>query len=128
MSTRTAALLIDDDARLASLVTEYLGKHGIDVTVVGDARRGLASLRGGRFDVVLLDVMLPGIDGFEACLKIKEDPATSDIVVVMLTARAQESDRELGQAAGADEYFTKPFSPVALMRLVEEIYSTRLAS
>jgi DNA-binding response OmpR family regulator len=79
-------------------------------------------------ELVLLDVMMPKVDGFEACRRLKEDPATSDIVVVMLTARAQESDRERGRGAGADEYFTKPFSPVALLRLVEEIYSTRLAS
>ncbi|MGH7302501.1 MAG: response regulator, partial [Candidatus Rokuibacteriota bacterium] len=65
MSTRTAALLVDDDARLGALVTEYLGRHEIDVTVAGDAERGLAALRRQRYDVVLLDLMLPGMDGLQ---------------------------------------------------------------
>ena len=66
MPTATAALLIDDDARLGALMTEYLGRHEIAVTLAADGERGLDLLRRGRFDVVLLDVMLPGADGFEA--------------------------------------------------------------
>ena len=71
MPTRGAALLIDDDARLGALVAEYLAKHEIDVTVVGDGERGLAALKKRRFDVVLLDLMLPGVDGLEICRRIR---------------------------------------------------------
>ena len=72
---RTAALLVEDDTRLGALVTEYLAKHDIDVTVAGDGERGLAALGRGRFDVVLLDVMLPGVDGLEVCRRLRAAPA-----------------------------------------------------
>ena len=74
---RTAALLVEDDARLGALVTEYLAKHDIDVTVAGDGERGLAALGRGRFDVVLLDVMLPGVDGLEVCRRLRAAPASA---------------------------------------------------
>ena len=121
MSTRTAALLIDDDARLAALVTEYLGKHGIDVTVVGDARRGLASLRGGRFDVVLLDIMLPGVDGFEACRRIRATPELAGLPILMLTARGDDVDKVVGLELGADDYLAKPFNPRELLARIRAV-------
>ena len=121
MSARTAALLIDDDARLASLVTEYLGQHGIDVTVAGDARRGLASLRGRRFDVVLLDVMLPGIDGFEACRRIRATPDLAGLPIVMLTARGDDVDKVVGLELGADDYLAKPFNPRELLARIRAL-------
>jgi len=121
-------LIADDETGIRELVRMTLESDAYEIVEASNGEEAVALARELHPELVLLDVMMPRLDGFEACLKIKEDPATSDIVVVMLTARAQESDRELGQAAGADEYFTKPFSPVALMRLVEEIYSTRLAS
>ena len=121
MSTRTAALLIDDDARLASLVTEYLGQHGIEVTVVGDARRGLASLRGRRFDVVLLDVMLPGLDGFEACRRIRATPELAGLPIVMLTARGDDVDKVVGLELGADDYLAKPFNPRELLARIRAL-------
>jgi len=81
----TAALLVDDDARLGALVAEYLGRHEIDVTVAADGERGLAALQRGRFDVVLLDVMLPGIDGLEVCRRIRATPALAATPVLMIT-------------------------------------------
>ena len=71
MTRRTAALLIDDDAKLASLVAEYLGQNEVDVTVAADGERGLAALKRSPFDVVLLDIMLPGVDGLEVCRRIR---------------------------------------------------------
>jgi len=121
VSTRTAALLIDDDARLAALVTEYLGTHGIEVTVAGDARRGLASLRGGRFDVVLLDVMLPGIDGLEACRRIRATPELAGLPIVMLTARGEDVDKVVGLELGADDYLAKPFNPRELLARIRAV-------
>ena len=121
MSTRIAALLIDDDARLAALVTEYLGQHGIDVTVVGDARRGLASLRGGRFEVVLLDIMLPGVDGFETCRRIRATPELAGLPILMLTARGDDIDKVVGLELGADDYLAKPFNPRELLARIRAV-------
>jgi DNA-binding response OmpR family regulator len=115
MSTRGAALLIDDDARLGALVAEYLGKHEIDVTVVGDGERGLAALRRGRFDVVLLDLMLPGADGLEVCRRIRALPEVAAIPSIMLTARGEDVDRIVGLELGADDYLPKPFNPRELL-------------
>jgi DNA-binding response OmpR family regulator len=121
VSLRTAALLIDDDARLAALVTEYLGEHGIDVTVAPDARRGLASLKSGRFDVVLLDVMLPGIDGLETCRRIRATPELAAIPIVMLTARGDDVDKVVGLELGADDYLAKPFNPRELLARIRAV-------
>ncbi|HEX9342236.1 MAG TPA: response regulator, partial [Actinomycetota bacterium] len=71
--------------------------------------------------LVLLDIMMPRLDGLEVCRRLKAGPETSDIVIVMLTAQAQERDRDHGLAAGADDYFTKPFSPLALLNMVENL-------
>src|SRR5262245_8005149 len=111
MAPRTAALLIDDDARLGALMTEYLGKHEIDVSVAGDGPRGLAALHKNRPDIVLLDLMLPGMDGLEVCRRIR---ATSDNValpVIMLTAKGEDVDKVVGLEVGADDYLAKPFTP-----------------
>ena len=121
MSARTAALLIDDDARLGALVTEHLGQQGIDVTVTGDARRGIASLRSGHFDVVLLDVMLPGLDGLETCRRIRATPELAAIPIVMLTARGDDVDKVVGLELGADDYLAKPFNPRELLARIRAV-------
>ena len=121
-------LIADDETGIRELVRMTLESDAYDIVEAANGEEAVALARQLHPELVLLDVMMPKVDGFEACRRLKEDPATADIVVVMLTARAQESDRERGRTAGADEYFTKPFSPVALLRLVEQIYSTRLAS
>ena len=117
----TAALLIEDDARLGTLVAEYLGKHEIAVTVAADGERGLAALRRGRFDVVLLDVMLPGADGFEVCRRIRAEPALVAIPVIMLTARGDDVDKIVGLELGADDYLAKPFNPRELLARIRAV-------
>jgi DNA-binding response OmpR family regulator len=107
----TSVLLVEDDARLAAMVAEYLGRHDLDVTVAPDGERGLAALRRGRFDIALLDVMLPGLDGVSVCRTIREG---SVVPIVMLTARTDPIDVVLGLEAGADDYVTKPFEPSIL--------------
>jgi DNA-binding response OmpR family regulator len=121
VSGRTAALLIEDDVRLGALVTEYLGKHEVDVTVVADGRRGLAALAGGRFDVVLLDVMLPGLDGFEVCRRIRATPELAPVPVIMLTARGEDVDKVVGLELGADDYLAKPFNPRELLARIRAV-------
>jgi len=121
MPARVAALLVDDDARLGALVAEYLGRHEVDVTVVGDGERGLAALRKGRFDVVLLDVMLPGADGLEICRRIRATPGLADVPVVMLTAKGDDVDRIVGLELGADDYLPKPFNPRELLARIRAV-------
>src|SRR5271167_1515599 len=105
-------LLIDDDVRLHELLASYLEQNGLSVTVAADGRRGLAALEGGTFDAVLLDLMMPGLDGIEVCKRIRQK---SNIPIVMLTARGDETDRVVGLEIGADDYVAKPFSPRELL-------------
>jgi DNA-binding response OmpR family regulator len=121
VASATAALLIDDDARLGELVKEYLGKHEIAVTVAADGERGFAALGHGRFDVVLLDVMLPGADGFEVCRRLRATPELTTLPVIMLTARGDDVDKIVGLELGADDYLAKPFNPRELLARIRAV-------
>src|SRR5262249_20695216 len=103
------------------LVAEYLGKHEIDVTVAADGERGLAALRKGRFDVVLLDVMLPGADGFEVCRRLRATPGLAALPVIMLTARGDDVDKIVGLELGADDSLAKPFNPRELLARIRAV-------
>jgi DNA-binding response OmpR family regulator len=105
-------LLVEDDPRLAALTAEYLKGHGISVTVVGDGIRALEAAGRTRFDVVLLDLMLPRRDGLDVCRDLR---SRSDVPIIILTARGEEADRVLGLEIGADDYLSKPFSPRELL-------------
>jgi DNA-binding response OmpR family regulator len=105
-------LLVEDDARLAALTQEYLQRHDVLVTVAPDGDQGLAEARRRRFDVVLLDVMLPGRSGLEVCQRLRQ---LSDVPIIMITARTEEADRVVGLELGADDYVPKPFSPRELL-------------
>ena len=121
VTSPTAALLIDDDARLGALVAEYLGKHEIAVTVAADGERGLAALRRDRFEVVLLDVMLPGADGFEVCRRIRATAGLAALPIIMLTARGEDVDKIVGLELGADDYLAKPFNPRELLARIRAV-------
>ncbi len=105
-------LLIDDDTRLHELLASYLEQNGFAVTVAPDGPRGLAALAGGTFDAILLDVMMPGMDGIEVVRRVRQKSA---IPILMLTARGDEADRVVGLEMGADDYIAKPFSPRELL-------------
>jgi two-component system OmpR family response regulator len=105
-------LIIDDDTRLYDLLAKYLEANGVAATHALDGRRGLAALEAGVFDAVLLDVMMPGLDGLEVCRRIREK---SRVPVIMLTAKGDETDRVVGLELGADDYVAKPFSPRELL-------------
>ena len=119
--SRQAVLLVEDDARLGAMVAEYLGRNDLDVTVVGDGERGLAALRRGRFDIALLDVMLPGLDGFEVCRRIRAAPESAALPVIMLTARGEDVDKIVGLELGADDYLAKPFNPRELLARIRAV-------
>ncbi|MCB9751749.1 MAG: response regulator transcription factor [Myxococcales bacterium] len=105
-------LLIDDDARLHQLLGVYLGQNGVALESAHDGRGGLRALSGGAFDAVLLDVMMPDLDGLSVLRTIRE---RSRVPVLMLTARGDEADRVVGLELGADDYVPKPFSPRELL-------------
>ncbi len=111
-------LLIDDDVELCELVSEYLGGEGFSVEVAHNGADGLSRAQEGRRDLVILDVMLPGLSGFEVLRKLRE---VSSVPVLMLTARGEDVDRIVGLEMGADDYLAKPFNPrelAARMRAV----------
>ena len=113
-----SVLLIDDDRRLHELLTSYLEQNGFTVTGAPDGQRGLQALDAQPFDIVLLDIMMPGVDGLEVCRRIR---LKSRVPIVMLTAQGDETDRVVGLELGADDYLAKPFGPrelVARMRAV----------
>ena len=105
-------LFIEDDRHLAGLTARYLQSHDVDVTWVDSGERGLAHLVDGAFDAVLLDLMLPGIDGIDVCREIR---ARSDVPVLILTALGDEANRVHGLEIGADDYIRKPFSSRELL-------------
>ena len=112
------ALMIEDDMRLADLTREYLGRHGLLVTVAHDGHTGLREALKNRYDVILLDLMLPGYDGLTVCRKLREK---SDVPILMITARGEEADRVMGLELGADDYIPKPFSPRELLARIRSI-------
>jgi DNA-binding response OmpR family regulator len=117
--TPVRVLLIDDDARLAELLDGYLKPQGIALVHAGGGQAGLGALQSGGFDVVLLDVMMPGMDGLAVLRKLRD--AGHRIPVIMLTARGDEADRVVGLELGADDYVAKPFSPRELLARIRAV-------
>jgi DNA-binding response OmpR family regulator len=117
-------LMIEDDPHLAAMVSEYLGASGFTVTVAPRGEVGLSLLSRGGFRAVLLDVMLPDLDGFEVCRRIR---AQADVPVLMLTARGDDTDRIVGLELGADDYLPKPFNPRELLARLRAVLRRRAA-
>jgi len=111
-------LLIEDDPRLAAMVSEYLGEAGFHVSTAAAGGAGLEQLRREPYDALVLDLMLPDIDGLEVCRQLR---ATSDTPVLMLTARGDTMDRVVGLEMGADDYLPKPFEPRELLARLRAI-------
>src|SRR5215471_17033712 len=105
-------LVVDDDVELCGLVREYLESEGFEVECVYDGERGLEKALNGEYTLVVLDVMLPGINGFEVLRRLR---VTSRIPVLLLTARGEDVDRIVGLEIGADDYLAKPFNPRELV-------------
>lgn len=114
-------MLVDDEPDIVELVSYNLEKEGFVVSSLADGNSALSSLRKSDFDLLILDVMLPGIQGMDLCRILRNDPATKSLPIIMLTARGEEVDRVLGLETGADDYITKPFSPRELVARVKAV-------
>ena len=111
-------LIVDDDAEIRHLLREYLERNGMRAQAVADGRGMRAALETGRFDLVILDLMLPGEDGLALCRDLR---TRSNLPVIMLTARGEETDRVVGLEMGADDYVPKPFSPRELLARIKAV-------
>ncbi|HEU5405639.1 MAG TPA: response regulator [Gaiellaceae bacterium] len=120
-TTRTRVLVIDDEAPIRLLCRVNLEAEGMDVLEAADGPAGLEKARAEGPDVVLLDVMMPGLDGWRVAEELLDDPRTESIPIVFLTARAELRDRARGIDLGGIDYVTKPFNPVELAPLVREL-------
>jgi len=114
-------LVIDDEAPIRLLCRVNLEAAGMEVLEAGDGPTGLGAARAERPDVILLDVMMPGMDGWQVLEELLEDPRTREIPIIFLTARAELRDRTRGLELGGVEYVTKPFNPVELAPLVQDL-------
>jgi CheY-like chemotaxis protein len=114
-------LIADDEPAVRALVHATLEGDDYVILEAGDGEEALEVARAEHPTLVLLDIMMPRLDGLEVCRRLKADPETRAIVIVLLTAQAQDRDRDRGLEAGADDYFTKPFSPLALLNTVERL-------
>ena len=114
-------LVVDDEPDLVELVSYNLRKDGFDVSSVSDGEEALNKIRKENFNLVVLDLMLPGIQGMELCRILRNEPKTKDLPVIILTAKTEEIDRIIGLETGADDYIAKPFSPRELVARVKAV-------
>ena len=126
--TAERVMVIEDEADILEVIEYNLIREGFQVTTSRDGEGGLQRVRDDRPDLVLLDLMLPGLDGIEICRRLREDPVTRTIPVIMVTAKGEESDIVLGLEIGADDYIAKPFSPKELVARVKAVLRRGAAS
>lgn len=112
---RGKILIVEDDRDIAEMVRYNLSEQGYEVILAPDGQKGVALAKSARPDLIILDIMLPVMDGFEVCKNLKSEQTTADIPIIILSAKSQETDKVLGLELGADDYVTKPFSPRELI-------------
>jgi DNA-binding response OmpR family regulator len=117
----TRILVVEDDRDIAELVDRYLQKAGFSIELLSSGRDALKAIAERTPDLLILDLMLPHVDGLEICRSVRSDPRTAAIPIIMLTARAEESERIVGLEIGADDYVAKPFSPNELVARVRAL-------
>jgi two-component system alkaline phosphatase synthesis response regulator PhoP len=115
-------LIIEDEKDIQDLLQLYLKREGYDVHIAKDGEAGLRKASEERYDLVLLDLMLPQVDGLEICRNLRSRPQASQIPIIMITAKAEEADRIVGLEMGADDYITKPFSPREVVARVKALF------
>lgn len=121
-------LVVDDEEDMVFAVKLHLEAKGYDVTIAEDGQTALNMARQERPDLIVLDLMLPKIDGYKVCRMLKFDEKYKNIPILMFTARAQKSDEQLGYDVGADVYLTKPFDPETLLKKIEELLAKKTGS
>jgi two-component system alkaline phosphatase synthesis response regulator PhoP len=117
--SRGKVLVVDDEEYIQHILNFSFGAEGYEVVTAADGEEAVAKARNEKPDIIVLDIMMPKMDGYEACRKLKSDPKTKDIPVILLTAKGRDVDRKLGSEAGADDYVVKPFSPGRLIERVD---------
>jgi DNA-binding response OmpR family regulator len=117
--SRGKVLVVDDEEYIQHILNFSLGAEGFEVVTGADGEEAIRLARSEKPDIIVLDIMMPNMDGYEACRQIKAHPDTCSIPVILLTAKGREVDRKLGAEAGADDYVVKPFSPGRLIERVE---------
>jgi two-component system alkaline phosphatase synthesis response regulator PhoP len=120
MMSRTI-LVVDDEPRIVQIARDYLERAGFSVVSAGDGKRALSIARAERPSLIVLDLMLPGLDGLDVTRALRRDPLLVDVPIIMLTARVEEADKLVGLELGADDYLTKPFSPRELVARVRAV-------
>jgi two-component system alkaline phosphatase synthesis response regulator PhoP len=118
---RKTVLVVDDEPKIVKVVSDYLERAGYRVVTAGDGQMALTVARHERPSLVILDLMLPTIDGLDVCQRLRQEPLTADVPIIMLTARVDETERVVGLELGADDYVTKPFSPRELVARVRAV-------
>ena len=118
-------LVVDDERNIRNILDFSLEAEGFYVVSAGDGEEAYTKALDEAPDLIILDVMMPKGDGFETCERLKKDPRTSDIPVVLLTAKTGRDDRRRGQDVGADEYIIKPFSPARVVEVVQSLLGVR---
>ena len=114
-------LVVDDDPNLTRSITFVMRKEGYDVDTASNGEEAMAKVRAVKPHMMLLDVMMPKMNGYEVCQEVKSSTDLNDIFIIMLTAKGQEVDKEKGMEMGADAFITKPFSPKAVVDKVKEL-------
>ena len=118
-------LIVDDEPNIVLALELLMKREGYDVQSVDDGQKVFDALKEFRPDLIILDIMMPKMDGYEVCQRIRADASLKDISIIMLTAKGREVEREKGLALGADYYVTKPFSTREVMMRIKEILSAR---
>jgi DNA-binding response OmpR family regulator len=121
MASAKKILIVEDEKDILHLVKHYLEKEGYRVSTAATGAEGLTLAKSDHPDLLVLDLMLPGMDGLEVCKRLRADQPTATLPIIMLTAKAEESDTVIGLELGADDYVTKPFSPKALVARVKAL-------
>ncbi len=123
--TKKKILIIDDEKEMAQVETMRLEAYGYEVLVAYDGQTGLDRVRAEKPDLIILDIMLPTIDGYELCRMLKQDPECRRIPIILVSAVDQKFDTDLGKKVGADDFFTKPFEPDVLLAKIKELTKKR---
>lgn len=118
-------LIVDDEPNLVLALELLMKKQGYEIETADDGEKAVEAVERFRPDLILLDVMMPKVDGYEVCQRIRANPAHRGVTIVMLTAKGREVEREKGLALGADLYITKPFSTREVVRQVKEILDSK---